>query len=65
MASRRSYRSSLTKEKIVEEVINNKGTQFDPNLTLAFLEMIKDNEKNIKEKIYTDAVTDTKPKTLI
>jgi len=56
MTSSRSYRSALTKENAIEELINNKGTQFDPVLVDAFVELLriecevedKKNQKNIK-----------------
>ncbi len=37
MASERSYRGALCEQKIREEIMNGKGTQFDPELTDIFL----------------------------
>lgn len=65
MASRRSYRDSLTKEKIVKEIVNNEGTQFDPNLTQLFLKMLVDDAGELKDRIYTDVELEVKPKGLI
>ena len=42
MTSERAYRSPMTQEKAIQELINNAGTQFDPDLVQLF----------IKEKIY-------------
>lgn len=43
MNSRRSYRDSLPLETIREEIINNSGTQFDPDIAKVFIEIL-DNE---------------------
>lgn len=40
MTSDRSYRKKLTKEEAREELVRGKGSQFDPVLTDAFLELI-------------------------
>jgi diguanylate cyclase len=40
MTSERGYKSSLTKEVALEELRNNAGTQFDPELVNVFLEMV-------------------------
>jgi HD-GYP domain-containing protein (c-di-GMP phosphodiesterase class II) len=42
MTSERAYRSPMTQEKAMQELIDNAGTQFDPDLVQLF----------IKEKIY-------------
>jgi len=42
MTSERAYRSPMTQEEAIQELINNAGTQFDPDLVQLF----------IKEKIY-------------
>ena len=44
MYSKRIYRDALTKDKIILEFENCKGTQFDPKLADIFLELIKNNE---------------------
>lgn len=40
MVSERSYRSALSKEFAVEELIRNKGTQFSPELVTVFVENV-------------------------
>ena len=53
MTSRRVYRDSLPIDVVITEIEKNKGTQFDPNIAEAFLEILKNNYeeiKNIKEK---------------
>ena len=49
MSSRRSYRDSLPLDVIKEEFIKNKGTQFDPKLADAFLDIIENHYDEIKE----------------
>ena len=43
MASNRIYRKHLTQESIVNEIERCKGTQFDPEMTEAFLALIREN----------------------
>lgn len=43
MASDRPYRKGLSKEIIIHELTEGKGTQFDPELADVFIELIKDN----------------------
>ena len=53
MTSRRVYRDSLPIDVVIEEIEKNKGTQFDPNIADAFLDILKNNYeeiKNIQEK---------------
>ncbi|NLV89478.1 MAG: diguanylate cyclase, partial [Tissierellia bacterium] len=45
MSSDRPYRKALPPEQVMEELINNEGTQFDPELLKVFV------EKVIKTKI--------------
>lgn len=40
MTSVRNYRNTLSEEKVVEELINNSGIQFDPHLVKIFIEKI-------------------------
>ena len=46
MASDRPYRKALSQEKVIEEFIKGKGTQFDPELVDIFVEMIKSSTIN-------------------
>lgn len=53
MTSKRTYRDSLPLEKVISEFEKCKGTQFDPELTDIFLDIIKnhyDEIKTIQEK---------------
>ena len=43
MNSDRVYRKKLTRERIIEEIENNKGSQFDPKVADMMLELIKKN----------------------
>ena len=49
MSSRRIYRESLTTDKIIEEIENNKGTQFDPEIADVFLDILRNEYDKIKE----------------
>ena len=49
MTSRRVYRDSLSIETVIEEIEKNKGTQFDPKVADAFLDILKNNSDEIKE----------------
>lgn len=46
MTSDRTYRKALTKEKVIEQLIKGKRTQFDPKLVEAFTKIIEDSMKN-------------------
>ncbi|MBQ3841435.1 MAG: response regulator [Ruminiclostridium sp.] len=51
MTSRRSYREVLTQEHVRSEIVNGKGTQFDPRFADIMLTMIdEDTEYNMREK---------------
>lgn len=50
MSSDRCYRKRLSKEKILSELEENSGKQFDPKIAKIVIEMIKKNEINIEEK---------------
>ena len=58
MTSKRVYRNSLAMDRVIEEIEKNKGTQFDPKVADAFLEILR-NEPNkieeIKEKYKEEA----------
>ncbi len=49
MTSRRSYRDSLSLDKVIEEFKKCKGTQFDPQLTDVFLDILENHFEEIKE----------------
>lgn len=50
MTSRRSYRDCLSLDFVRNEILNNKGTQFDPEIADVFLDILE-NEPNEIEKI--------------
>ncbi len=41
MTSKRSYRDSLPLDVVIAEFKKNKGTQFDPEITDVFLDILK------------------------
>ena len=45
MSNDRPYRNKLMREQIREELINNRGQQFDPEIVTAFLDIM--GEKNL------------------
>ena len=49
MTSRRTYRDSLPIEVVIEEFKDCKGTQFDPELTDIFLDILENHFDKIKE----------------
>lgn len=49
MTSRRTYRDSLPIETVIAEFERCKGTQFDPELTDAFLDILRNHFDKIKE----------------
>ena len=49
MTSRRVYRDSLSIDAVINEIEKNKGTQFDPEVADAFLEILRDEPEKIKE----------------
>jgi len=40
MTNNRPYRSAMSKDKAIEELIRNKGTQFDPNIVDAYITIL-------------------------
>lgn len=51
MTSYRSYRSPMKQERVREEILKGKGTQFDPEFADIMLEMIsEDKDYNLREK---------------
>ena len=58
MTSKRPYRESLPKETVIKEIENNLGTQFDPELGTAFLNILNNKYAEILEiqnKYYEEA----------
>ncbi|MCR5323822.1 MAG: hypothetical protein K6E85_11205 [Lachnospiraceae bacterium] len=47
MNSNRCYRNKLTREKIISEIENNKGKQFDPRIADVFLKLIREDKVKI------------------
>ena len=50
MTSNRIYRHRLTQEKVIKEFEKGRGTQFDPQLTDLFLDMLQDGFDVTKER---------------
>ena len=51
MSSQRIYRNQLPPEKIIQELENNKGTQFDPEITDIFLKLLREDRIHVKENL--------------
>ena len=49
MTSRRTYRDSLSIDIVISEFEKYKGTQFDPELTDAFLDILKNHFDQIEQ----------------
>ena len=49
MTSRRSYRNALDLEFVKDEIQSCKGTQFDPKLADAFLDILENDFDKIKQ----------------
>ncbi len=47
MASDRPYRRALTYQEIMDEIRSNAGTQFDPNVVSAFLEVMQEKGEGV------------------
>ncbi len=50
MSSDRCYRKALTKEAIRQQLVQGRGTQFDPEILDAFLHMFDENRLQISDK---------------
>ena len=50
MTSNRIYRHKLTRENVIKEFEDGRGTQFDPQLTDVFLEMLREGFDVTKER---------------
>lgn len=56
MTSERAYRPMYAAEKVLSELVDNAGTQFDPLLVTNFLDVIKENSLlNIPHEVYVEA----------
>lgn len=51
MNSKRIYRNSLSKEMIRNEILKNRGLQFDPEIATAFLKLLDENRIAVNEVI--------------
>lgn len=49
MTSDRSYRKAFTLERAIEELVNGKGSQFDPIIIDVFLEILNKEEKIVSD----------------
>ncbi len=49
MTSRRTYRDSMPMDSVIEEFERCKGTQFDPDLTDVFLDILRNHPEEIRE----------------
>ena len=49
MTSRRTYRDCLPMDVVKAEIEKNKGTQFDPNITDVFLNILNNHYNEIDE----------------
>lgn len=48
MISKRPYKKPLSKKEAILELINNKGTQFDPEIVDAFINGLKKRDKDVR-----------------
>ncbi len=49
MTSRRTYRDSLPIDVVIKEIEKNKGTQFDPNISNIFLDILNNHYDQVEE----------------
>ncbi len=49
MSSKRNYRNELTLDNIITEIENNKGIQFDPNISDVFLDILRNHYDEIEK----------------
>lgn len=57
MNSKRVYRDSLSPERIREELVNGRGTQFDPNFLDIFLKLFDEGKLKVKENVIAEPKT--------
>jgi putative nucleotidyltransferase with HDIG domain len=58
MTSDRPYREALSCEKAMDEIKNNSGKQFNPELTIAFLEILHQKKKAEKQAPFSISQAD-------
>ena len=58
MNSKRIYRNSLSADVIYNEILKNRGLQFDPEITDIFLKMLNENRIQITEKYQQEDISD-------
>ena len=49
MTSRRVYRDSMSMQKVIEEIEDCKGTQFDPEIADSFIDILKNDFESIQK----------------
>ena len=59
MSSNRVYRSRLSKERVLNELKENRGSQFDPDIVDAFLEVLEEQERVSGDKKEKTACADS------
>ena len=47
MTSTRAYRNAMSKEQAVEQLINNRGSQFHPDVVDVFLSILREEDNNV------------------
>ena len=52
MSNNRSYRSAMTKGEVIEEIRRNSGTQFDPNISQLFLNIISPELTSTRSQLF-------------
>ena len=61
MLSKRAYRDPLSFEKAVDEIMENRGTQFSPEVVDAFLKIVNDNRiEDLKVEVLKDEINSMK-----
>ena len=56
MMSNRTYRKGLGFDKAMDELIQSKGTQFDPNIVDAFMKLVEKNGRAKFEQMYDGCI---------
>lgn len=58
MTTSRAYRSAITPEEAIEELINNKDTQFNPYIVDIMADIHKQNKKVIETIMNSDVISE-------